>query len=242
MGFYFNYIVGKFILPQFSVDYSKINSVLNEEDKNAFMWSLNNWCFVYKVIMDKIDSEKLEELSEWEDDTDQAFIEEKSFFDEMMEIYKEENEYIERYIEVVPFNELVESYQKFNTRNYEPGEQIDVASIILDHFDKAIKNMYLHQDDNQAFYNVRELGKGSFGTVRLMTTNPVVFGIEVNVAVKAVSYSNDTAKLNKGQLESEKGEREFRLLRSIEHPNIMKAYFMWKTDEKKLKIASECLL
>ena len=87
-----------------------------------------------------------------------------------------------------------------------------------------------------------ELGRGTFGAVNLLKTNPVVVGVEAKIAVKSIF---DKAKANKslsnGQLQSEKGKREFKLLQSIDHPNIMKAYFRWRTSEDKLKIACEYL-
>ena len=87
-----------------------------------------------------------------------------------------------------------------------------------------------------------ELGKGTFGAVNLLTTNPIVVGVEAKIAVKSIF---DKAKANKslsnGQLQSEKGKREFKLLQNMNHSNIMKAYFMWKTSQNKLKIASEYL-
>ena len=87
-----------------------------------------------------------------------------------------------------------------------------------------------------------ELGKGTFGAVNLLTTNPIVVGVEAKIAVKSIFDKPKANKtLSNGQLQSEKGKREFKLLQSIDHPNIMKAYFMWKTSKDKLKIASEYL-
>ena len=45
----------------------------------------------------------------------------------------------------------------------------------------------------------------------------------------------------KGQLELEKKEREYLILNSVDHPNIMKVYFKWITSKNMLKIASEYL-
>ena len=48
---------------------------------------------------------------------------------------------------------------------------------------KAIKNQNLEEEkDSIAFYDIQELGEGAFGTVNLITTNPVVVGTEVKIA------------------------------------------------------------
>ena len=47
--------------------------------------------------------------------------------------------------------------------------------------------------------------------------------------------------MNKAKLESEKAEREYDLLCSVDHPNIMKAFLKWKTSNKTLKIGLEYL-
>ena len=55
---------------------------------------LNIWCFQYKSIQDKIETQKLEELSQWDDDSDQTLIEDKLFIDKMNKRYTEDNESI----------------------------------------------------------------------------------------------------------------------------------------------------
>ena len=50
---------------------------------------------------------------------------------------------------------------------------------------KVIKNQNLEEEkDWIAFYNIQELGKGTFGAVSRITTNSVVVGIEAKIAVK----------------------------------------------------------
>ena len=45
--------------------------------------------------MNKIDSDKLEELSQWDNKTDYAFFEDISFIDKMTELYKKHTSNLE---------------------------------------------------------------------------------------------------------------------------------------------------
>ena len=161
----------------------------------------------------------------------------------MTKRFAEENQYINEYLTSISLAELTDAYIKSKTNKFEPGEQKDIGTIISHMLHKVIKNQNLEEEkDWAAFYSMIELGSGAFGAVNLLTTNPIVVGVEAKIAVKSIF---DKAKANKslsnGQLQSEKGKREFKLLQNMNHSNIMKAYFMWKTSQNKLKIASEYL-
>ena len=63
-------------------------------------------------------------------------------------------------------------------------------------------------------------------------TDPDIFGININVVIKTIDVSsyNEEQRLSMD---------EFDLLCSINHPNIMKAYFKWGPAENKLNFAFE---
>ena len=69
----------------------------------------------------------------------------------------------------------------------------------------------------------------------MAVTNPTILKIEVKIAIKTISekIKNHEHKIKK--------EREFNLLYSLNHPNIMKAYKKWETNQSKLKFAFEYL-
>ena len=239
-GFYYNYIINKFVfIHQNSIDYKKIDSILNKEKRDEFIHELNRWCYEYKDVMSKIDLEKLEELSQWDDKTDRAFIKDKYFIDDITELYKKQTSDLEKYMNAITLDELFDAYQK--TKMYEPGMQKNIT-IISNMLKKGFKNQNFEEEaDSPAFYNVKELGQGAFGKVRLITTNSIVFGDAVKVAVKTIFDKTNDKEINKRQLESEKRKREYLILNSIDHPNIMKVYFKWITSKNMLKIASEYL-
>ena len=241
-GFYYNYTVKSFLMDyENSIYYKKIDSILNKEKRDEFIHGLNLWCYEYKDIMNKIDSEKLEELSQWDNKTDHTFIEDKKLIYMMTELYKKHTSNLEKYMNILPFDKLSDAYQKIKTKMYEPGMQKNIT-IISNMLKKGFKNQNFDEEaDSPAFYNFKELGQGAFGKVRLMTTNSIVFGDAVKIAVKTIFDKTNDKKIDKGQLESEKGEREYLILNSIDHPNIMKVYFKWITSNNMLKIASEYL-
>ena len=235
-------MVEKFLMDyDKSIIYSKIESILSKEKRDEFIWGLNLWCYEYKDIMNKIDLEKLKELSQWDDKIDYAFIEDKSFIDKMTELYIEYISSLEDYINTLTLDELADAYLKTKTKTYEPGMQKNIT-IISNLLKKGFINQNLEEEaDSVAFCNIKKLGQGAFGVVRLITTNSVVFGTEVKIAVKTIFDKPNDKNGKRGQIESEKGQREYRILYSIDHPNIMKVYFKWRTSENMLKIASEYL-
>ena len=151
------------------------------------MWELNLWCYKYKDILDKIESEMLEDKSQWDDDSDQTFINDKSFINDMTQRYIEENQFIWGYLKRASLVDLTDAYLKSKSNKYEPGEQRDAGTIISNMLNKVIKNQNLEEEkDWIAFYNVQELGRGTFGAVSRITTNSVVVGIEAKIAVKTI--------------------------------------------------------
>ena len=140
--------------------------------------------------MNKIDSDKLEKLSQWDEKTDHAFFEDKSFIDKMTKLYKKHTSNLEKYLNIIPFDELFDAYQKTKTKTYEPATQKDIT-IISNMLKKGFKNQNLEEEaDSLAFYNIKNLGEGAFGKVRLITTNFVFFGTEVKIAVKTNDKKN----------------------------------------------------
>ena len=98
-------------------------------------------------------------------------------------------------------NELADAYQKTKTKTYEPGIQKNIT-IISNMLKKGFKNQNFEEEvDSPAFYNVKKLGKGAFGKVRLTTTNSTIFGTEVKIAVKTIFGKTNDKKIEKGQLE-----------------------------------------
>ena len=107
---------------------------------------LNVWCFQYKSIQDKIETQKLEELSQWDDGTDKVLKDEKLFIDKMTKRFAEENQYINEYLTSISLAELTDAYIKSKTNKFEPGEQKDIGTIISHMLHKVIKNQNLEEE------------------------------------------------------------------------------------------------
>ena len=107
---------------------------------------LNVWCFQYKSIQDKIETQKLEELSQWDDDTDQTLNDEKLLIDKMTKRFAEENQFVCEYLNTVSLNELTDAYIKSKTNKFEPGEQRDIGTIISHMLNKVIKNQNFEEE------------------------------------------------------------------------------------------------
>ena len=136
--------------------------------------------------MNKIGLEKLEESSQWDNKTDHTFIEDKKLIYMMTELYKKHTPNLEKYINIIPFDKLSDAYQWTKTKTYEPGMQKNIT-IISNMLKKGFKNLNFEEEVGLlAFYNVKELGKGAFGKVKLTTTNSTVFEIEVKITVKTI--------------------------------------------------------
>ena len=100
-GYYYNYMVQVFGLLKYaymtleqdniSKASKKSEYFANKKQEKEFMWEINLWCYQYKAILDKIESEKLEELSRWDDIFDTTLTEDKLFIDKMTEKYQNEN-------------------------------------------------------------------------------------------------------------------------------------------------------
>ena len=69
-----------------------IIELLRFEQREEFLREFLQWCYKHKDILGKIQSEKLEELSDWNNSSDQTFIEDKLFIDKMTEMYQNDNE------------------------------------------------------------------------------------------------------------------------------------------------------
>ena len=173
---------------------------MDKTQEAKFMRELNLWCYHHIAIRDKIESEKVKAQSQWDDDSDQTFLEDKLFINKMTQRYTFDNEYILKYLDKVTLIKLTDTYTKSITNKYEPGEQKDAGTILSNKLQKVIKKQNLEEErDSIAFYNIQELGRGTFGAVCKMTTNSVVVGTEVKIAVKSIfDRPKSRERLSKG--------------------------------------------
>ena len=111
--------------------------------------------------MNRISSERFERLTWWEDHKDQKLQKKKSIIERIITNYEEENLIIAKYLNEVPFVQLVDAYIQSDTKGYEPGELKDIGTVISNELEKVWKNQSFEDEDNSlAFYIIRELGEG----------------------------------------------------------------------------------
>ena len=171
---------------------------------NTFTKNLKIRWFEYKNITNRICSENFQKLTWWEDENDKTLQNIKMNIDHVIEDYQKENSTIDKYLRVVPFAQLVDAYIKSDTKKYEPGELKDSGTFISDELRKQIKNKKFEDEaDSLAFYIIKKLGKGSFGTVKQIKTNPTIIGTEVMIALKTI-FNKKNRMINKHCLQIHK--------------------------------------
>ena len=94
-GYYYNYMIDAFDLnPERNFSKTLTPNFLNLDLAKQFQRELNQWCYQHRAILDEIQSEKLEELGQWDDRSDQAFKKDKLFVNMMTERYSKDNKHI----------------------------------------------------------------------------------------------------------------------------------------------------
>ena len=95
-GYYYHFILKLIDFAGLEMIFRQefIERFMNFERSKELQQELNQWCYQHKDILAKIQKERLEELSYWDDSSDHTFIEDKLFIDKMTEQYTKDNEYI----------------------------------------------------------------------------------------------------------------------------------------------------
>ena len=185
-GIDYNYFLWSIDVSE-SDSYSQIENILCQQGYETLIRELKIWCFDYKKFINRIDFEKLDELSKWEDNSIKAFKAEKLNIEMRIRRYIRENLLIFNYLGDIPFYELIDAYIKSDNNEYQPEALKDVSTAISNELNRTIKDTNLDDETNSlAFYFISKLGKGGFGEVNLVSTNPIIIGTEARIAVKSI--------------------------------------------------------
>ena len=186
----YNYVLWSIGLTKSST-YTEMTEWLFKNDYQNLFREINIWCFKYKIILNRISSEKLDKLSEWDHKLDKYLVPRKILVDKLISQTTTKILIVEKYFTEVPFVEWVDAYLRSDTKKYEPGQLKDAGTTISNELNRVIKKQSLEDEkDSLAFYDIRELGEGAFGVVRLLKTNSVIVGTEVKIAVKTIKSNS----------------------------------------------------
>ena len=114
--------------------------------KKEVKQEIDQWCYKLKVNLNKIEAERLEELSQWDHFSDQTLYEDKQFIDKMTKEYTRDNYLVLEYLEEVPLDDLTDAYTKSKNNKYEPGPQKDTGNFISNMLSKVIQNQNLEEE------------------------------------------------------------------------------------------------